>query len=202
MATRDLMPSAQARVRPEIEAHYAEAVASHLKDGLPEPAAQAAALADLGDAQVAARRFQKEHLTIRDTLRVTFLAIGQICMGLVWISGYVINSFHPDPLDLSDALLFLLTFFFIFIAIAVLVWRKPKVVNRRLLVSLASLAWLNAGLFSLENYISLPSGAFTFVLAMCYIFVAAYASLFFLLLRKKLVSANEGDPPPRNPTTA
>jgi hypothetical protein len=62
-ATRDLVPSAQARVRPEMEAHYAEAVQMHLKNGSLEAIAQAAALADLGDAYAAARRFQKQYLT-------------------------------------------------------------------------------------------------------------------------------------------
>jgi hypothetical protein len=61
-----LVPSAQARIRAEIEAHYAEAVQSHLAGGSVESAAQAAALIDLGDAKAAARRFGREHLTKND----------------------------------------------------------------------------------------------------------------------------------------
>src|ERR1700690_1281853 len=65
-AARDLVPSAQARIRAEIETHYAEAVQAYLQDGFRETAAQAAALADLGNAQAAARRFGREHLTEND----------------------------------------------------------------------------------------------------------------------------------------
>ncbi|HVU37136.1 MAG TPA: hypothetical protein VHC95_02275 [Opitutales bacterium] len=63
IATGKLVPSAQARVRAEIEAHYAEALRTHLGRGLSQADAQVAALADLGDAQVAGRRFQHEFLT-------------------------------------------------------------------------------------------------------------------------------------------
>ncbi len=70
-ATGSLVPSAQARVRQEIEAHYAEAVQAHLVKGLSEPAAQAAALTDLGNAPAAARRFGREHLTDEDARLAT-----------------------------------------------------------------------------------------------------------------------------------
>jgi len=63
IATRGLVPSAQARIRAEIESHYAEAVAVQLKNGLNEPAAQAAAVSELGNAHAAARRFRRKHLT-------------------------------------------------------------------------------------------------------------------------------------------
>ena len=66
LATGNLVPSAQARIRAEIETHYAEAVQAYLQDGFREIAAQAAALADLGDAYAAARRFGREHLTEND----------------------------------------------------------------------------------------------------------------------------------------
>jgi hypothetical protein len=65
-ATGRLVPSAQARIRPEIEAHYAEAVQAGLEHGATEPAAQAAALADLGNPCAAARRFRQKLLTEND----------------------------------------------------------------------------------------------------------------------------------------
>jgi hypothetical protein len=63
VATWNLVPSAQARVRPEIEAHYAEAVQAHLAADVGDSAAQAAALADLGEAKAAAKRFSQQYLT-------------------------------------------------------------------------------------------------------------------------------------------
>jgi hypothetical protein len=65
-ATWNLVPSAKTRVRPEIEGHYAEGVQYHLQNGLSDSAAQAAALADLGDAQAAAKRFGEEYLTTQE----------------------------------------------------------------------------------------------------------------------------------------
>jgi len=70
LATRSLVPPAQARIRAEIETHYADAVQSHLEDGSSASAAQSAALADLGDAQAAAKRFRREHLTIGEAKAV------------------------------------------------------------------------------------------------------------------------------------
>jgi|SRR5579872_2067424 len=66
IATKKLAPPARARVKLEIEAHYAEAVAAHRAAGSLEYASQAEALAELGDAKEAARNFQKRHLTARE----------------------------------------------------------------------------------------------------------------------------------------
>jgi len=66
IATKKLESAAKERIRTEIEVHYAEAVESHLADGLAESAARAAALSDLGDARIAARRFRRQHLTEGD----------------------------------------------------------------------------------------------------------------------------------------
>ena len=65
IATERLAAPAKERVRGEIEAHYAEAVAVHVAEGLTESDAKMAAIAELGDAKVAARRFRREHLTER-----------------------------------------------------------------------------------------------------------------------------------------
>ena len=62
-ATAGLVAPAKQRIRTEIEAHYREAVAAHLGDGLLERRAKAAAVAELGDAKAAAKRFRRSHLT-------------------------------------------------------------------------------------------------------------------------------------------
>jgi hypothetical protein len=65
-ATRELAVPAKKRIRLEVEAHYAEAVASHRKEGLSETDAQKKALAELGDAGKAAKCFRKRYLTTRE----------------------------------------------------------------------------------------------------------------------------------------
>jgi len=81
-ATRDLVPSAQGRVRPEIEAHYAEAVKSRLDKGSSETVAQAAALAELGSPYAAAKRFSHAYLTTTDTRVIADLLESN--RGLLW----------------------------------------------------------------------------------------------------------------------
>ncbi|MGH9563674.1 MAG: hypothetical protein ACRD3S_19645 [Terracidiphilus sp.] len=70
IAAGKLVPSAQARIRAEIEVHYAEAVKSCHDAGLPEANAQAVALADLGNPYAAARKYNGEYLTKEETKRV------------------------------------------------------------------------------------------------------------------------------------
>ena len=65
ISTRKLAPSAQERIRLEIEAHHAESVVAHQQAGLSKNDAEAAALAELGDVRQAARRFKRQHLTVR-----------------------------------------------------------------------------------------------------------------------------------------
>jgi hypothetical protein len=75
IATRNLVPSAQTRVRAEIEAHFADAVRAKQAAGATELDAQAAALAELGNARAAARRFSREYLTESDALSLGGLSI-------------------------------------------------------------------------------------------------------------------------------
>ena len=65
-ATAGLVAPAKQRIRTEIEAHYREAVAAHLGDGLLERRAKAAAVTELGDAEAAAKRFRRSHLTTKE----------------------------------------------------------------------------------------------------------------------------------------
>jgi hypothetical protein len=63
IATEGLAPAAKERIWADIASHYDEAVAGHLDNALPMSAAQTGALAELGDAKIAARRFRRAHLT-------------------------------------------------------------------------------------------------------------------------------------------
>src|SRR5437660_1779231 len=63
VATKDLATGAQARIRSEIETHYAESVQFHLAEGMSEPDAQAVAFTELGEPTIAAKHFRKHHLT-------------------------------------------------------------------------------------------------------------------------------------------
>lgn len=65
-ATSGLVAPAKQRVRTEIEAHYRQAVAAHVAEGLSEPRAKIAAVAELGDPIAAWKRFRKSHLTAED----------------------------------------------------------------------------------------------------------------------------------------
>jgi hypothetical protein len=62
-ATDQLTPAARQRVSEEVEAHFADAVESHIANGESEPAARAAALAELGSPRKAGETFRKHHLT-------------------------------------------------------------------------------------------------------------------------------------------
>ena len=73
VATQDLAPPAQERIRREIEEHYADAVRAHLAAGVSECEAKLAALAELGDPEIAAKRFCKRHLTAREASRIQTL---------------------------------------------------------------------------------------------------------------------------------
>jgi len=70
IATRELTDDSRDRVRPEIEAHYSQAIETHRGDGLSESEAQVAALAELGDAHAAGKRFRKLNLTANDINRL------------------------------------------------------------------------------------------------------------------------------------
>jgi hypothetical protein len=61
-ATQNLAPAAKARVREQILEHYAAALEQHQ----PKPNAHALALADLGNAEDAAKKFEQAYLTAQE----------------------------------------------------------------------------------------------------------------------------------------
>jgi hypothetical protein len=74
IATEDLMPSAQARVRAEITGHYSASVLAHAQAGESAPAADAAALAELGNPWVSSGRFARAYLTRQDAGNIAAMA--------------------------------------------------------------------------------------------------------------------------------
>jgi hypothetical protein len=135
-ATWYLVPSAKERIRAEIEAHYIEAVQSHLAGGSTEPAAQAAALADLGNPRSAARRFRREHLTDEDAEAIaTSINLARkggagtgycalvLFFAFVWaIAEPLMFWLHPPPGD-DFAREFLIGFQILLLVVVILPWR-------------------------------------------------------------------------------
>ena len=220
-----LVPSAQARVRAEIEAHYTEAVKSHLESGAPEPVAQAAALADLGDAPVAARRFSREHLTIREAN-----GIGARAKTNPWVFGLIIQSFiwvmiwvngKPAQLGFLIIAVVALTLFLANISLAsvekALAQRKPTMATRRQNVLLETIKLPMDMIPLMLNFVALimlfkadlPLDTVQYYLSWCFgvsllVFLMFTVSLtrVNLRLRQKLVTAHEDDFPANPPDAA
>jgi hypothetical protein len=98
-ATIGLVAPAKQRVRTEIEAHYRQAVAAHVAEGLSESRAKIAAVAELGDAIAAWKRFRRSHLTAEDAkLAARYLTLAR---SVWWLLGmYLLFCFvqfmEPD----------------------------------------------------------------------------------------------------------
>ncbi|HVU37137.1 MAG TPA: hypothetical protein VHC95_02280 [Opitutales bacterium] len=155
LATEDLVPSAQARIRQEIGAHYAEAVRVHQEGGLPETQAHAAALADLGNAYSASLRFNRQHLTNFDVRKLMEEAKIQIVIGICWVLFYYF-SFNwaglPPPLGcLAGAFSGYYVYGFIMRFVNVGARRTARVVSRFTVILVATLAWVNVGMFLSSN---------------------------------------------------
>ena len=83
IATKELVVPAERRIWAEVTSHYEEAVEAHLQNGLPIALAQAAALAELGDAKAAGRRFRRTHLTVLEFEKVHGLL--KSCQPSLWV---------------------------------------------------------------------------------------------------------------------
>jgi hypothetical protein len=86
-ATAKLAAPARERIRGEITAHFTDAVERHLRDGCTETEAREAAVSELGDPQLAAIRFRRSHLTVKEAKRVEALAknFRHVWSRLYWI---------------------------------------------------------------------------------------------------------------------
>jgi len=210
VATRWLVPAAQVRVRAEIEAHYGEAVQAGMKRGLPEFDAHADALADLGDAQVAARRFRREHVTTWDQGLLTGYASYQVIIGALHSMILFMGLFPPaDKPGVPAIVLIILGFMFACPAIALsvgsLVWRSRNTVSPRLIYLLLFMAWLNIGGWMMVHFygspihdgrqFDLPEIAFN-------IFLNIQYGICLLRLCGKLVAVRKDALPPQNPSVA
>ena len=89
IATKNLAVPAKERIRAEIDEHYTETVTSHLAEGMSESDAKISALAELGDARKAAKRFRKIHMTKFDSAQVKFI-VNLAKSRLVLVSGYFV----------------------------------------------------------------------------------------------------------------
>jgi hypothetical protein len=97
LATNRLAPAARARIGVEIEAHFAEAMEAHRQAGMSETAARTAALAELGDAWAAARRFRKQHLTVWEAQEVEAMAanarsVFRLVLAYVWFALFLLGA--------------------------------------------------------------------------------------------------------------
>lgn len=116
IATMGLAAPAKERIRLEVEAHHAEAVAAHLHEGLSEPDAHSAALAELGDPDEAANCFRKQHLTAREAEQVegAFRRLGSrlwlLSNYLLFCTGLSLN-FNRGWLYRRSVLVFLAAWF-------------------------------------------------------------------------------------------
>ncbi len=209
VATAGLVPSAQARVRAEIETHYAEAVAVYQKNGQEEAPAHAAALADLGNAQKAARHFGEIYLNQRDIPRYLrplssaqlfgFLIFhGLLILVWGWWAVKVITSpkasLWPDVV--WSALAFT-AFTYPVLSTMILSWLTRREFN---LANLRAKHW--GGFLYMVNgwlFISLwisemgMDSWFSWIL-LVYIIVSVPINIFeFLNVRRKLLAATESD---------
>src|SRR5882724_12459074 len=119
IATRYLTPAGKQRIAEEIEAHYAEAVDTHLKLGEPDQVAKANALAELGDPMVAGEKFRRKHLTEEEAKRLSqaqkrarsfrfLLLIYCIIAFYFWFVIAVTDTFAKRPI--LDLFIFIVTY--------------------------------------------------------------------------------------------
>jgi hypothetical protein len=88
-ATDGLTAPVKERIGSEVESHYAETVDAHIANGLSEADARKAALAELGDANDAARRFRRQYLTEQEVKAAKQMLIaihsrGRLLISYVW----------------------------------------------------------------------------------------------------------------------
>jgi hypothetical protein len=212
-AVGGLVPSAQGRLRAEISAHYAEAEQAHLQAGSTADAAQAAALADLGDAPAAARRFGREYVTIEDLSLVDrwtgpfkIKPFGTVFWMLMIFGVLTPDMFNANVLEAVAwewvAILFLVGIIVRSLRALVRTGRRTRLQAGRQAILWMSLAWLLFGALWITNYTVLrplqePLANWGFAVAM--MACAISLSLHYLRLRKKLATADENDLPPREP---
>ncbi len=156
LATNRLATPARKRIGLEIGEHYAEAVEAHLQEGLSETAAQAAALAELGDPWAAARRFRKQHLAegearciesmLKNARNIFMLASLYIAFALL---AYLTSN-DPTRISYRRHVIALVALFLAWVALPtasfVLARRKSTAPNIRLLILMQSMSGFTFGI--------------------------------------------------------
>ena len=88
IATDNLAESERPKLRNELENHFLDSIATHLQAGQVRFEAERQALLEMGDPELAARGFQRTHLTKREMQRVNtptvFSRAIAIVFALIW----------------------------------------------------------------------------------------------------------------------
>jgi hypothetical protein len=111
VATRNLPRDVALTVRGEVEAHYEEAVAEHEARGLGREAAQAAALADLGEARKVGRALRRVYLSPLQRLWISLVTTPTLRMLAYAQSGgtFMDSQREAQALSLLTPLIVLVT---------------------------------------------------------------------------------------------
>jgi hypothetical protein len=163
-ATGGLAAPAKQRIRMEIGAHYTEAMAAHVADGMSESDAKVAAVAELGDARAAAKRFRKRHLTAEEAEQAaSYLKWARSVWGLLGMYllfcfvQFMDRHFPHREQHLAPSTLFIVGFLALVVVPTVCVCvarRRNSKLNTCLIVLLLSGAiyvWMLSEMFSSEG---------------------------------------------------
>lgn len=154
IATKNLAVPAKERIRAEIDEHYTETVTSHLAEGMSESDARISALAELGDARKAAKRFRKIHMTKFNAAQVK-LGVKYAKNRLVLVGGYFVwfLMFFWGALDGPSKTVHLIVGFYIFVIIptAKFIIVRRKSIRFLFFMDIIALIFLGASLFYITN---------------------------------------------------
>ena len=154
IATKNLAVPAKERIRAEIDEHYTETVTSHLAEGMSESEANISALAELGDARKAAKRFRKIHMTKFDSAQVKF-GVNYAKSRLVLVSGYFVwfLMFFWGAIDGPSKPVHLIVGFFIFVIIptAKFIIVRCKSIRFLFFIDIIALSFLGASIIYITN---------------------------------------------------
>lgn len=156
------------RISTDIASHYEEAVEGHLQNGLPMRAAETAALAELGDAKAAARRFRQAHLTKWDFALVSLLLrsaprnwVGHVVRA-AWfflICLLTLHQFHVANILAHGVVAALI---FSRIVAIVMARRESAIPTKRLVVLMGAVNMFGYGVLTLVQYIVIAAPVIIF----------------------------------------
>jgi len=155
IATKKLVSQARQRIWTEVASHYEEAVEAHLQSDLPIEAAQAAALAELGDAKAAARRFRRTHLTESEFRKVAGMLESYQPNMLVHVGGVYWLGLVLDHMRLGStiAVTAMVGLFLFYETVAFVLSRRK---SPRRVVQMETGGWLMFGSAYVCMYHTLP----------------------------------------------